>query len=59
MELLHRLGGMKNKKIGDPMEVDYSTVSQGRSRLKEKMIKDRQLQRIVGKIGEGLSLIKM
>jgi hypothetical protein len=37
------------------IEVDYSTVSQGRKRLREKMEKDRKLKQLVARIERRLS----
>ena len=36
MDLLYRIGGLGGTEIGEIMEVDYSTVSVGRKRLREK-----------------------
>lgn len=56
MDMLYRLGGLKGSEIGEMMGVDYSTVSQGRKRLREKLIKDKKLCKIVKKIEYDLSL---
>ena len=37
MDLLYRAGGLSGTEIGEMMGVDYSTVSQGRKRLREKL----------------------
>lgn len=50
MDVLYRLGGLKNPEIGNMMGVDYSTVSQGRKRLQIKKKKDKRLQETIGKI---------
>ena len=50
MELLYRLAGMKNKEIGELMGVDYSTVSQGRKRLRQRQKTDEEVRRLIGKI---------
>lgn len=42
MELLYRYGGLTNPEIGSLMGVDYSTVSQRRKRLCEKVEKDEE-----------------
>ena len=59
MDLLYRFGGMKNKEIGELMRVDYSTVSQGRKRLQGKRNKSRELDRMITKIENELSRIKI
>lgn len=50
MDLLYRIGGIKGIEIGRMMEVDYSTVSQGRKRLRKKLQEDKKLKRMVGRI---------
>ncbi|MCK5426712.1 MAG: transposase, partial [Thermodesulfovibrionia bacterium] len=55
MDLLYRVGGLKGVEIGRIMGVDYSTVSQGRKRLREKLQKDRKLKQMVRKIESKLS----
>ena len=55
MDLLYRLGGLKGPEIGEMMGIDYSTVSQGRKRLREKLIKDKRLCQIVKRIEYDLS----
>ncbi|TLD40294.1 MAG: hypothetical protein JETT_3437 [Candidatus Jettenia ecosi] len=37
MDLLHQVGGLSRTDIGEMMRVDYSTVSLGRKRLREKL----------------------
>jgi hypothetical protein len=59
MDLLYRIGGLTGVEIGRIMGVDYSTVSQGRKRLRGKMQKDRKLKQMATKIGENLSIIKI
>ncbi|MBM4136791.1 MAG: hypothetical protein FJ241_08165 [Nitrospira sp.] len=56
MDLLYRIGGLKGIEIGKILGVDYSTVSQGRKRLMEKMQKDRDLMMLLEKIEEKLSI---
>ncbi|MDA8163697.1 MAG: transposase [Desulfobacteraceae bacterium] len=58
MELLYRLGGLKNKTIGEMMRLDYSTVSQGRKRLRERQQKDKRLQDRIADIEARLSRTK-
>jgi len=55
MELLYRVGGLKGTEIGEIMGVDYTTVSQGRKRLKEKLIKDKNLSLLMERIESKLS----
>lgn len=43
MELLHNQGGMTNPEIGRVFGVDYSSVSQERKRLRQRLEKDRKL----------------
>ena len=49
-------GSVKGTEIGDMMGVDYSTVSQGRKRLREKLKSDKNLSQFIQKIESGLSL---
>ncbi len=58
MDLLYRVGGFKGVEIGQIFGVDYSTVSQGRKRLREKMQKDLRLNQIINHIEKNLSLLK-
>jgi putative transposase len=44
MDVLCRVGGLKGSEIGEIFGVDYSTVSQGRRRLQERLKKDKELQ---------------
>ncbi|GBE00096.1 transposase IS200 like protein [bacterium BMS3Abin07] len=55
MDMLYRTGGLKGTEIGELLGVDYSTVSQGRKRLREKMERDRKLRGLVHRIEEKLS----
>lgn len=56
MELLYRAGGLKGTEIGEIMGVDYTTVSQGRKRLKEKLTKDKNLSLLIRSIENRLSI---
>ncbi len=56
MDLLYRLGGLKGTEIGGMMGVDYSTVSQGRKRLREKLKKDKKLSSLMKKIEADMSI---
>ncbi len=59
MELLYRMGGIKGAEIGEIMGVDYSTVSLGRKRLKERIAKDKKLSLLMDRIERKLSRIKI
>ena len=47
MDILYRYSGMTNPRIGKMMGIDYSTVSQGRKRLREKSSKDKKLKKLI------------
>ncbi len=55
MDFLYRVGGIKGTEIGRLLEVDYSTVSQGRKRLRDRLKKDKKLKQIVNRIERKLS----
>lgn len=59
MDLLYRLGGMTNPGIGKLMGVDYSTVSQGRKRFRERLANDTEWQVRLTKAEDRLSRIKI
>ncbi len=59
MDLLYRAGGLKGVEIGKIFGVDYSTVSQSRKRLREKMKKDKKLRTLVEEIEDNLSIVKI
>ena len=44
MELLYRVGGLKGHEIGSLLGIGYTSVSQERRRLKERLRNDRNLQ---------------
>jgi DNA-binding CsgD family transcriptional regulator len=50
---------LKNPEIGKLMGIDYSTVSQGRKRLREKTGKNQQLQQILKSAEAKLSRLKI
>ncbi|MBU0729518.1 MAG: transposase [Proteobacteria bacterium] len=50
MDILYRFGGFTNPEIGKIMGVDYSTVSQGRKRLRAKAGKDKSIKALVQRI---------
>jgi len=59
MDLLYRFGGLTGTEIGEMMGVDYSTVSQGRKRLRETMKRDKGLLKIIERIEGNLSIRKI
>jgi len=56
MDVLYRLGCLKGVEIGKIFGVDYSTVSQGRKRLREKIQKDKGLRKLLTRIEQKLSI---
>ena len=50
MDMLYRFGGLTGTEIGGIMELDYSTVSQGRKRLRETLKRDQSLLKIIKRI---------
>jgi len=56
MDLLYRVGGLKGVEIGEVMGLDYSTVSQGRKRLNEKIQRDKNLRALLSRIERRLSI---
>ncbi len=56
MDLLYRFGELKGIEIGEIMRSDYSTISQGRKRLSEKIKKDRNLRVLLNRIEKRLSI---
>lgn len=57
MDLLYRAGGLIGSEIGEMMGVDYSTVSQGRKRLREKLKDDKLISQIIERVEANLSII--
>jgi putative transposase len=55
MDVLCRVGGLKGAEIGEIFGVDYSTVSQGRRRLQERLRKDKGLMGLSMRIERQLS----
>ncbi len=47
MGLLYRPGGLKGQEIGNMFDIDYSTVSVSRKRLRNKVQKDHDLRRLL------------
>ena len=56
MDILYRIGGLKGTEIGGLLGVDYSTVSHGRKRLREKMERDRKMKDLVNRLEKILSI---
>jgi hypothetical protein len=42
--------GMNNREIGDLLDVDYSSVSLGRSRLRKKIAEEKHIRLLVRRI---------
>jgi putative transposase len=59
MTMLYKYGGMTNKEIGSLFNCDYSTVSQGRKRLRLKVEKNEKLRQQIAAIENSLSRIKI
>ena len=59
MTALYNYAGLNNREIGDILGVDYSTVSQGRKRLREKAGKDSKIKVVLDGIGKEISRIKI
>jgi len=50
MELLYRRGGLKGEEIGSILGVGYTSVSQERRRLRERLSRDRKLEALMQRI---------
>ncbi len=59
MTALYQYAGLNNREIGELFNVDYSTVSQGRKRLREKAGKDPRVGKMLINIGKAVSRIKI
>ncbi len=59
MIALYKYAGLNNREIGEIFGVDFSTVSQGRKRLRDKAQKDMQVQTVVIRVENRLSKIKI
>ena len=61
MEMLYSYAGLKGSEIGKILDLDYSTVSVGRKRLRNKIAKDDggDLNNLVRRIRNKLSMIKI
>ena len=53
MEMLYRYAGLNNREIGELIGLDYSTVSVGRRRLREKLFNKSNLRDLVRRIERG------
>ncbi len=54
MDLLYRAGGLRGTEIGSVLEVDYSTVSQRRAKLRDRLKKDIKLLHLIDRIEKRL-----
>ena len=59
MTFLYNYVGLNNREIGERFGVDYSTVSQSRKRLRERVKKDAQLEALMRRITDQMSRIKI
>ncbi|KKO19584.1 MAG: hypothetical protein L3J18_09220 [Candidatus Brocadia sp.] len=59
MDLFSRVGGLSGTEIGEIMVVDYSTVSVGRKRLRERLRGNKHLSQMVQRVEVDLSTIKI
>ncbi len=59
MTVLYSCAGLNNREIGEIFGVDYSTVSQGRKRFREKIKSDAYLRSAIDKVEQQLSKIKI
>lgn len=51
----YRVGGIKCPEIGRLFRIDYGPVSQERKRLREKLLNDKKLRALLGRIESNLS----
>ena len=47
--MLYRYAGLKNREIGELIELDYSTTSVGRKRLRKKLFNNSKLRDLIRK----------
>ncbi len=59
MTVLYNYAGLNNREVGELFGVDYSTVSQNRKRLRERVKKDKKTEELLKKIELKLSRIKI
>jgi len=57
--VLYNYAGLNNREVGKLFGVDYSTVSQNRKRLRERVEKDKKTETLLEKIELKLSRIKI
>ncbi|MBM4054330.1 MAG: hypothetical protein FJ264_06610 [Planctomycetes bacterium] len=50
MDLFYRVGGLSGTEIGEMMGIDYSTVSQCRKRLRERLKGDQHLSQMIERV---------
>jgi putative transposase len=50
MEMLYRYGGLNQRQIGEMMGVDYGSVSVGRKRFQLLVERNKEVQRLMGKV---------
>jgi len=50
MELLYRIGGLRGRQIGEIFDVGYTSVSQERRRLRQRLLRDRKLASLIERI---------
>ena len=50
MELLYRIGGLKGREIGNIIGLGYTSVSQERRRLRQRLVGDRKLAALIARI---------
>ena len=56
MDLLYRMGGLTGVEIGKMFGVDYSTVSQGRRRLRERLENEPEIKTLMKRMEKRLSI---
>jgi putative transposase len=59
MTMLYKYAGLNNREIGELLGVDYSTVSQGRKRLRDRSLKEKDTKTQLNRIEQKLSRIKI
>ncbi len=59
MTVLYKYAGLNNREVGELFGVDYSTVSQNRKRLRERVKKDKKTETLLDRIELKLSRIKI
>ena len=59
MEMFYSYSGLKGREIGKLLDLDYSTVSVERKRLRSKIAKDYDVSNLVRRIRDKFSIIKI